>query len=289
MLFKNLKLKYIVVFIVLLCTRTVVQLPFINSILRLCYNVLIKLNICWFQGKEKEFEEALNKMLEQAKDKIKGIEQVKQEHRTKAESIASKIRELKTVIEKDSKDKLGYVDDLEKIAAKAKESGQFRMDTLGPSDQEPSNSKVTSSRRSYSSSSSSGGDGLGGDGTKVSSSKSSYSSSSSSGGDGLGGLEGLDLLGLGGNSALEGEVDGGEQSNKIKTMDNIESLSAVGSISPVLKIKSAAKIKSITVLINIGSVIPSDPPCKDTFCLSKYDYNIHVFLKTFFKIFSLQK
>jgi len=265
MLFKNIKLKSIVVFIVLLCTRTVVQLPFINSILRLCHNVLIKLNIFWFQGKEKEFEEALNKMLEQAKDKIKGIEQVKQEHRIKAESIALKIRELKTVIEKDSKDKLGYVDDLEKIAAKAKESGQFRMDTLGPSDQEPSDSKVTSNRRSYSSSSSSGGDGLGGDGTKVSSSKSSYSSSSSSGGDGLGGLEGLDLLGLGGNSALEGEVDGSEQSNKIKTMDNIESLSAVGSISPVLKIKSAAKIKSITVLFNIkgiGSVIPSDPPCK---------------------------
>ena len=233
---------------------------------QLCHNILIKLNICWFVGKEKEFEEALNKMLEQAKDKINGIEQVKQEHRTKAENIALKIRELKSVIEKDSKDKLGYVDDLEKIAAKAKESGQFRMDTLGPSDTEPSDSKLSTSRRSYSSSSSSGGDGLGGDGAKVSSSKSSYSSSSSSGGDGLGGLEGLDLLGLGGSSALEGEGNGGEQSNKIKTMDNIESLSAVGSISPVLKIKSAAKIKSITVLFNIKgtvSVISSDPPCKD--------------------------
>ena len=195
------------------------------------------LNIWFGVGKEKEFQDALDKMLEQEKDKIKGIELVKQDHRLKAESIALKIREIKTVVEADSKDKLGYIEKLETIAAKEKEMGQFRMDTLGPSDLDPSNRKVSSS-----------------------SSSSTFSRSSSSSAALPGGEGGLEGGIANGKSALEDKGSGFgkklgyggglskiSESKQIKNMDNIESLSKVDTMSPVLKIKSAAKIKSITV------------------------------------------
>jgi len=81
-------------------------------------------------GREHEFINALDQMVQREREKIQAILQVKQDHQNKAVSIKESISNLRSILERSNAEKIRYLDQLQSMAGQEKKRDLDRLNHI---------------------------------------------------------------------------------------------------------------------------------------------------------------